>query len=316
MHTRPVKRQMDIETLLSLRPPWAMEPCLYIVRQSPQANSNAFRCGASGTQLFSGTDLPYGSDRATFKGLLSRMVMYQNYWLPNRGTIHAALRIQKKLVALPGQRVGESQGEEYNISRGNQTLVLAREAEFHTELDKRGLRWQSERRNELFQPRQKVDELISAMRTVRGEDMYLFSKDGIREDPSYRGGRTRTPDEVREMQSRQLPTRTAAAGARAPYVSLRLSPQAIEALQKDDPTKYALLVEIVRAAFRKNNPGSPTTPQTPPVPVPTTATTQTRTTQTRDPPPLRTVAFTRTQRENLRLGRVTRSMGDALFGGL
>ena len=61
------------------------------------------------------------------------------------------MRIRKQLIARPGQRVGvDSFGAQYNIDRGNQTLVLQREAEMHAEMDKRGLRWQQDKRNELF----------------------------------------------------------------------------------------------------------------------------------------------------------------------
>ena len=44
---------MDVDTFLQLRPAWAYEPCLYIVKQMFPGN-NAFRCGAAGTQLFPG----------------------------------------------------------------------------------------------------------------------------------------------------------------------------------------------------------------------------------------------------------------------
>ncbi len=109
--------------------------------------------------------------------------MYNNYWLTLKGTLYAALRIKKQLIARPGQRVGvDSFGAQYNIDRGNQTLVLQREAEMHSEMDKRGLRWQKDKKNELFAPRKSVKELIDAMRTIRGEDMYLFDSETIRED--------------------------------------------------------------------------------------------------------------------------------------
>jgi len=87
---------------------------------------NAFRCGAAGTQLFKNADLVYGAERSSsFTGLLGRMTMYKNYWLPLKGRLYAALRIRKQLIARPGQRVGiDSFGAQYNIDRGNQTLVL------------------------------------------------------------------------------------------------------------------------------------------------------------------------------------------------
>ena len=54
---------MDIDTFLQMRPSWAYEPCLYIVKQMFPGN-NAFRCGAAGTQLFKNADLVYGADRS------------------------------------------------------------------------------------------------------------------------------------------------------------------------------------------------------------------------------------------------------------
>ena len=222
---------MDIETFLQLKPTWAYEPCLYIVKQMFPGN-NAYRCGAAGTQLFKAADPVYGSDRSgSFTGLLGRMTMYKNYWLPLKGTLYAALRIKKQLIARPGQRVGvDSFGAQYNIDRGNQTLVLQREAEMHSEMDKRGLRWQKDKKNELFAPRKSVKELIDAMRTIRGEDMYLFDSETIREDTTYDGGRDRL--ELVMTQKRELPPRAAATEISAPTITLKLSKKAIEELQR------------------------------------------------------------------------------------
>ena len=180
---------MDLDRFLELRPDWAQNPCLYIVRQMATENPNTHRCGASGTFLVpnqADLDVPYRSDQAILKGLLGRMVMYQNYWLPVKGSLIAALRIKRALVAEPQQRTAEdSLGNTYNVSRGNQTLVLTREKEFHQVLDRRGYRWQKDKRNELFQASPK--ELIASLRQIRGEQMFLFSKDSITEDPSYQG---------------------------------------------------------------------------------------------------------------------------------
>ena len=77
---------MDINVFLEKRPQWAMDPALYIVKQDFPGN-NAHRCGASGTQLFAQADPVFGADRATFTGLLGRMNMYTNYWLPLKGYI-------------------------------------------------------------------------------------------------------------------------------------------------------------------------------------------------------------------------------------
>ena len=148
--------------------------------------NNAYRCGAAGTQLFKNADLVYGADKSgSLTGLLGRMTMYRNYWLPLKGTLYAALRIKKQLVARPGQRIGiDTHGEQYNIDRGNQTLVLQREKEMHEEMDRRGLRWQNDAKNELFAPRKSVEELIAAMRTIRGEDLYLLHS----ETPEWQDG--------------------------------------------------------------------------------------------------------------------------------
>ena len=259
---------MDIDTFLQMRPLWAYEPCLYIVKQMFPGN-NAFRCGAAGTQLFKNADLVYGVDRSnSLTGLLGRMTMYRNYWLPLKGRLYAALRIRKQLIARPGQRVGvDSFGAQYNIDRGNQTLVLQREAEMHAEMDKRGLRWQKDKKNELFAPRKSVKELIDAMRTIRGEDMYLFDSETIREDTTYDGGRDRL--ELVMTQKRELPPRAAATEISAPTITLKLSKKAIEELQLLDPVKLAKLVDIIDAVTGRGAPQKPQAPpQNPPPPVP------------------------------------------------
>ena len=126
---------MDLETFIGMRPEWAQEPCLYIVKQMAMGNT-AHRCGASGTHMYRDGDSPYGTPG--FTGLLGRMTMYVNYWLPVQGVIYAALRIRKQLVAEGTQRTAvDSQGNTYNIDRGNQTLVLSREKEFHQERKRR-----------------------------------------------------------------------------------------------------------------------------------------------------------------------------------
>ena len=235
---------MDIDQFLKLKPAWSMEPALYIVKQMATENPNAHRCGASGTQLFSGADLPYGADRATQTGLISRMNMYANYWLPVRGTIYAALRVKRALVAEGRHRIGEDyKGGVYNVDRGNQTLVLTREKEFHTVLDSRGLRWQKEKKNELFVPRKSVNELISALRTVRGEELYLFNTDSIVEDNAYRGGSRNNVISVRETSSRQTQDRT----ARVPSVTIRLSKDALEQLRSGNPSQFERLLGLIRS---------------------------------------------------------------------
>ena len=233
---------MDIEKFLELRPEWAQSPALYIVRQMATENPGAHRCGASGTFLVPNLDVPYRSDRAILKGLLGRMVMYSNYWLPVKGHIFAALRIKRALVAEPQQRTGEdSRGNTYNLTRGNQTLVLTREKEFHQVLDSKGYRWQKDRRNELFQA--PVQELISSLRQVRGEDLYLFSKDSIIEDPNYRGGSRKERIAIRVTQPRQQPERQ----SRAPSLTITLSKTALEQLRSGSPQQFEKLINLVRS---------------------------------------------------------------------
>ena len=189
--------------------------------------------------------------------------MYRNYWLPLKARLYAALRIRKQLIARPGQRVGvDSFGAQYNIDRGNQTLVLQREAEMHAEMDNRGLRWQNDKKNELFVPRKGVHELIDAMRTIRGEDMYLFDSETIREDTTYKGGRERVGLVL--TKKRELPPRAAATEVSAPTITLKLSKKAIEELQLLDPVKLAKLVDIVDAVTGRSAPPKPQTPPPPP----------------------------------------------------
>ena len=113
--------------------------------------------------------------------------MYLGYFRPFSGKIFAALRIKQALVAEADRdRVAtDSTGVTYNVDRGSRTLVLAREREFHQILDERGLRYMKHKRNELFEPRSNVNELIAALRQVRGEEMYLMTKDTVSQDPKY-----------------------------------------------------------------------------------------------------------------------------------
>ena len=237
---------MDIEKFLDpdeFRPSWAFEPCLYIVKQT-NAGHNAHRCGASGTHMYAGSDLPYGADRASnLTGLLGRMVMYKNYWLPLKGTIYAALRVKKQLVADSTQRTGQdAEGNAFNIDRGNYTLVLHREKEFHAELDRRKLRWRDDRNNELFLPKRGVEELISAMRMVHGEQMYIFKPDLIVEDPAYRGGTRRELITITETKPRAMPGRV----ARTPSITVRLSKASIDQLRAANPNHFEQLLNIFR----------------------------------------------------------------------
>ena len=164
---------MELATLLKMKPSWAYSPCLYIIRQTDSIT--AYRCGASGTQAFKDADRVFGADRpGSLQGLLSRCSMYLGFYTPLKPRIYAALRIRKQLVALQHQRTGtDFMGNTFNIDRGNQTLVLAREALMHERMDARGLRWNAEKRNELFVPKKSVNELVAVMRTIPGEDVLV-----------------------------------------------------------------------------------------------------------------------------------------------
>ena len=236
---------MDIEDFLKLKPMWAMEPCVYIVKQMATENPNAHRCGASGTHMFAGADRPYGSENATRTGLLARLQMYSGFWLPVKGKIFAALRVKRALVAeIDRHRTGEdSAGNVYNIDRGGHTLVLAREREFHNELDRRGYRWQTDKRNELFVPRRNVQELIAALRTVKGETMYLMFADGsVLEDESYRGGSRRETVTVQPTAPRQVQDRE----VRVPSLTIRLSKDSVDQLRSSNPQTFARLLNIMQ----------------------------------------------------------------------
>lgn len=237
---------MDINKFIEERPEWAQEPCVYIVKQMFEGN-NAYRCGASGTKQYTQSDRVFGAERATYTGLLARMVMYTGYWLPLKGHLYAALRVEKKLVANPDlHRMGtDATGASYNITRGNFTLVLQREAEFHQELDRRKLRWQKDKRNELFTPGAKgVEELISALRTIQGIELYLFNETSYFLDTSYRGGKERRGAPViTETVARQLPPREKKDVA--PSIYLKLNEAEVQRLRESRPANFALLKELV-----------------------------------------------------------------------
>ena len=138
------------------------------------------------------------------------MTQYQNYWLPNNGRIFACLRVKKQLVALPHQRTAGEDGEEYNVDRGNQTEVLAREAHYHHYLDEAGLRWQKDRNNELFQPTKGPLQIVESLRRVKGLQLLLFDEDDWREDTLYDGGDVKEPQnlQVRDTNQRKTPARS------------------------------------------------------------------------------------------------------------
>ena len=240
---------MDLEEFISRKEPFANSPCLYVILQDggiKLANgsfvqNNKYRCGASGTHLYQGADLPYRSEDAINRGLNSRCNMYLGYFRPFSGKIFAALRIKQALVAEADRdRVAtDSTGVTYNVDRGSRTLVLAREREFHQILDERGLRYMKHKRNELFEPRSNVNELIAALRQVRGEEMYLMTKDTVSQDPKYRKERIT----ITETAPRQQPQRE----SRAPSLTITLSRSALEQLRSGNPTSFERLMNIVKS---------------------------------------------------------------------
>ena len=254
---------MDIEKFLELKPEVFYKPHLYIVKQMFQGNT-AYRCGLSGGSLFKGADRVFGADTpGSLTGLLSRMTMYQNYWLPLKGTIYAALTIKEQLVSKPDDRLGTDYlGNSININRANQTLVRIREADFHEVLDKRGFRWQKDRKNELFVPGRKgVEELISAMRQIQGEEMYIFMENSYTTDMLYKGGSPKAATFVTDTFQKQMPPRTSAQEARVQTITIKLSKKAIEELKSSAPTKFAQLIRILdEARLPKQKKGPSDTP--------------------------------------------------------
>lgn len=244
---------MDLETFLTVGERSIFNsPHLYVIQQRPQNGDPktwAYRCGLSGRQQFAGSDRVFGSDRAQFKGLLGRCVMYTGYWLPNQGVIHAALRIREQLVAKPGARLEEdAEGGTYSATaRANFTLVELREMEYHQALDEKGLRWQKDRRNELFVPRNgDVNDIIDALRTVKGEEMFLFSKNKIREDPLYDPSKAIVRQVVTQTHAREQPRRTIAIERKAPVLELRLNRESIETLRNNNPSRFSILLQLIK----------------------------------------------------------------------
>ena len=237
---------MELSRLLEIKPSWAYEPCLYIIRQTDSIN--AFRCGASGTKAFKDEDRVFGADRpGSLQGLLSRCAMYLGFYEPLVPKIYAALRIRKQLVAKKDQRTGtDFQGNTYNIDKGGQTLVLAREALMHDRMDRRNLRWKPERKNELFVPKKSVDELIAVMRTIPGEEMYIFGENSIEEDTAYRGGRVRTSDDNVQTNTTQRTQPGRELKDNIPSVRLKLSRRAIQELSDHDPETFVELVKLFK----------------------------------------------------------------------
>ena len=238
---------MDIEKFIEKRHPWAETPCLYIVKQIFEGNV-AYRCGMAGGSLYADSDRPYNTGSKS-GGLTGRLNMYKNFWLPMKGKIYAAMRIPAKLANVTGTLLGGSLNTQYSINQGNKTLVKIREADFHATLDSRNLRWDKDKKNELFEPKKSVEELIACLRTVESPlNMYIFNSEGPIIDPAYRGGSRRKSSSVVSLQKRQTP-RSSALGKdynqAAPTVEIRLSKKNVALLRSDDPQKYELLLSLV-----------------------------------------------------------------------
>lgn len=271
---------MLLTTFLQNDYDWAQEPHLYIVLQIPQLlEKPAYRCGAAGTALYKDADNPYKSSDSSQKGLQGRMTQYNNYFLPNIGKIFACLRIRKQLVALPHQRTAGDAGEQYNVDRGNQTEVLAREKHLHAFLDQRNLRWRKDTNKELFVPQQGVMQLVEAMRRVQGLQLLLFDENDWREDAAYTGGGA-VPSSLKVVET----TRRTSAVAKASQdrsVIVKLSSSGIQQLRDGQPQAYAQLMQLMRDAFNEHRKArglpvetpKPPPPPRPPSPAPSDATT-------------------------------------------
>ena len=260
---------MFLDKFLNNNYDWAQEPHLYIILQIPQLLENpAYRCGAAGTALYKDADNPYKSSESSQKGLQGRVQSYHNYFLPNYAKLYAALRIRKQLVALPGQRTAGDEGLQYNVDRGNQTEVLAREKHLHAFLDQKGLRWRKETRKELFVPKQGVMQLVEALRKVQGLQLLLFDEDDWREDTAYTGGSSATPKglEVVETVRRGTQARVVADSS----VIIRLSSAGIQQLRDGQPQAFDKLMNLMREAFKELQPTAPkpNPPPRPPSPAP------------------------------------------------
>ena len=244
---------MDIEEFIKRKDEfkWAMEPCLYIVQQMAGiptgqggfTENRLYRCGTSGTRMLKDGDTPYGSENAQLTGLLGRMSMYKNFWLPCKGKIFAALRIKKQQVAEKGvDRVEtDAWGTKYNVDRGNLPLVRVREKEFHAQLTQKGKRWNDALKNELFKGPTK--DLIDAMRTVKGEEMYLFTNDTAVSDIAYRGG-VRNQTSVTETAPRANQNRNSG-GYRDPSITIRLNKSSIDQLRSSSQIHFHMLIDLI-----------------------------------------------------------------------
>ena len=248
---------MELGKFIDFKDEIFQKPFLYIIKQQATNNPNVHRCGLSGRQQFPNADLPYRSDSAVLKGMLGRAVLYKNYWAPIVGTLYAALRIKAATVATSDQRTGGDNGNVYAINRNNQTLIEVREKQFHEELTRRGLRYDSSSKNELFSGSRR--QLEAALRTIKGEKLYLFTETDWFEDPTYEyGGNRRQRITITETQPRQQPQRE----TRAPSLTITLSRQALDQLRSGSPQQFERLLNLVLSFDEeKNNTTTVTAPK-------------------------------------------------------
>ena len=180
-----------------------------------------FRCGASGTKMHQDIDRVYGAENAKSSGLNSRLRLYESFLLPLKMTIHAALRVKRQLVANVDKHrtMTDFAGNEVNQTSGSYTLVLHREFQFHEALDKKDYRYKPGTKKELFVPDTNVEDLIRVLRTIKGEQLYLFTENDYEIDTTYRGGKERAT-KVIETKRRETHER-AKKGIRLPQITLR-----------------------------------------------------------------------------------------------
>ena len=263
---------MDVEHFLSTYgdEAWANEPFIYCCRQEPQIPSKFYyRCGAAGLQLFPDADRPYQASENSRRGLSGRMQQYIGHIRPNIFKIFAAIRIKRQVVALPQHRTGEGEGETYNITKGNMSAVRAAEMTMHHYLDadRNIKRYAPHPESELFQPSVGVEQLLANMRKVQGLQMLLFDARSWRDDTLYDGGEAPPANLVtRDTTARKTPAR-----ATEQSLVIKMSRSGIEQLRAGNPTAYKRLMNLMREAYREENPKAddqPTDKQTPPPTVP------------------------------------------------
>ena len=192
------------------------------------------------------------------------MRLYWGFWegLDIQGKIHACLTIRRQLVANENDRTATGVDDSiYNVDR-SRTLVLEKEAQLHSLLDAKGLRWDPERKKELFLPTRGVNQLISSMRQIVGETLYLFDKQEIYEDLTYKGGNKRLKDTFIETNRRTLPERGAATTAKLPTITIKLSKTALEQLRGDRPIQFQLLYSLLKEIIGTEITSGQSTPET------------------------------------------------------